>query len=112
MAKNWETLAREKREAILAAIPAEWRLKTIPSHEEVKDITGPYIEQFLSKKEKEITNTDAVGIVEKTKAGTWTAVEVAKAFCHRAALAHQLVSGVQCFRLNLWMLMKEDELFA
>jgi len=92
MAKDWQTLARKKREAILAAIPLEWCLKSIPEAGEVKDITGAYIEQYLSADEKEITNTDAVGIVGKTKSGVWSAVDVTKAFCHRAALAHQLVS--------------------
>jgi amidase len=92
MTEDWKTLANQKRESILAAIPPEWRLKSIPAIEEVKDITGPYIEQFLSPKEVEITNTDAVGIVSKAKAGAWSAVEIAKAFCHRASLAHQLTN--------------------
>lgn len=33
------------------------------------------------------------GVVAKhTVSGSWSAVEVTKAFCHRAALAHQLVN--------------------
>jgi len=51
-----------------------------------------YIREFLSEREVLITETDAVGIAEKTTKGDWTAVEVIKAFCHRASLAHQLVS--------------------
>ncbi|KIW04342.1 uncharacterized protein PV09_04632 [Verruconis gallopava] len=92
MAKDWKTVAEEKRESILKAIPAEWKLQSIPTVEQVKDVTGGYIEQFLSPKEVEITNTDAVGIVGKAKSGTWSAVEITKAFCHRAALAHQLTN--------------------
>jgi len=88
---HWQTLAQQKRDSITAAIPKEWVLPSIPTVEEQKDVTGPYIWQFLSEKEKEITETDAVGIVQKTTGGTWSAVEVTKAFCHRAAIVHQLV---------------------
>jgi hypothetical protein len=93
MATNWETLAAQKREEIKGAIPKEWIIPSIPTVEEVKDITGSYIQQFLTPKEIEITETDAVDIVKNTTTGVWSAVEVTKAFCHRAALAHQLVCG-------------------
>ncbi|KAK0278665.1 hypothetical protein LTR35_004364 [Friedmanniomyces endolithicus] len=89
---DWKQKGKDKAESVLALIPKEWRLEKIPSAEEQRDVTGPYIQQFLSKEEVAITETDAVGIVTKTTAGTWSAVEVAKAFCHRAALAHQLVN--------------------
>lgn len=91
MSTDWKAIATKKRESILAAIPKDWRID-VPSIEDVKDVTGPYIEQYLSAKEIEITNTDAVGIVQNAKVGTWSAVEITKAFCHRAALAHQLTS--------------------
>ncbi|EXJ80131.1 hypothetical protein A1O1_08273 [Capronia coronata CBS 617.96] len=92
MVADWKSRAKAKRDAILNSIPTEWRLSNIPSPEEQKDVTGPYIQQFLTKPEIEITETDAVGIAEKVAAGSWTAVDVTKAFCHRAALAHQLVN--------------------
>ena len=89
---DWKKIGKEKAESVLNLIPKEWRLQTVPSAEEQRDITGGYIQQFLDKREVEITETDAVGIVKNTTSGTWTAVEVAKAFCHRAAIAHQLVN--------------------
>ena len=92
---DWRQLAAEKRASILAAIPNEWRIEAVPSPEEQKDVTGAYIQQFQSAREVEITETDAVGIVQKTSTGAWSVVEVAKAFCHRAALAHQLVRQYQ-----------------
>ncbi|EXJ86327.1 hypothetical protein A1O3_03278 [Capronia epimyces CBS 606.96] len=92
MAADWESRAKAKRDAVLNLIPAEWRLKDIPSREEQKDVTGSYIQQFLTEPEVEITETDAVGLADKIAAGKWSAVEVTKAFCHRAALAHQLVN--------------------
>lgn len=88
---TWQELAKAKRESILGAIPDKWRLPFIPSVEEQRDVTGKYIQQFLTEWEIEITETDAVGILAKTTTGAWKAVEVTEAFCHRAALAHQLV---------------------
>lgn len=94
---TWEILAKEKREAVNALIPPKWLLSSIPSVEEQRDVTG-YIQQFLSPRELEITETDAVGIVQKTTTGIWKARDVTEAFCHRAALAHQLV-GI-CYLLS------------
>jgi len=92
---DWKTLAKEKRDSVNALIPQAWRLTTpLPPATEQRDVTGKYIQQFLSPREIEITETDAVGIVKHTVAGEWTAVEVTEAFCHRAALAHQLVCFV------------------
>lgn len=86
-------MAEAKRQAIHDSIPKEWRLPSIPSAEEQKDVTGPYVRQFLTSAEVEITETDAVNIASKIASGTWSAVDVTKAFCHRASIAHQLVSN-------------------
>jgi amidase len=89
---GWEVLATEKRDFVNALIPKSWLLSTpLPSSLEQRDVTGKYIQQFLSPREIEITETDAVGIVKNTTSGAWKAREVAEAFCHRAALAHQMV---------------------
>jgi hypothetical protein len=88
----WKVQAAQKRDSVNALIPAPWRLPCpVPSAAEQRDVTGEYIQQFLSPREILITETDAVGIVEKTTAGAWKARDVAQAFCHRAALAHQMV---------------------
>lgn len=89
---DWQTLAKQKRDSVNALIPEQWLLKLpIPSAQEQRDVTGKYIQQYLTPREVEITETDAVGIVKKTTSGIWKAREVTEAFCHRAALAHQLV---------------------
>lgn len=90
MVSDWESLAKQKKEDTLESIPQKWRLSKIPTVEEQKDVTQ-YVQQFLDKKEVDITETDAVGIAEKVASGEWSAVEVTEAFSHRAALAHQLV---------------------
>ena len=89
--KDWRAVAQEKRDSITASIPSEWHISNVPSAQAQRDVTGKFIQQYLDQKEIEITETDAVGIAKKTKTGQWKAVDVAKAFCHRAALAHQLV---------------------
>lgn len=89
---GWKEAAKEKADSINNLIPKEWRIEKVPSVEEQRDVTGSYIHQFLSKEEIEITETDAVGIVAHTSTGKWKSVDVAKAFCHRAALAHQLLN--------------------
>ena len=89
---DWRAKGKAKADSIIDLIPREWRLESIPTVEEQRDVTGAYIQKFLTKEEVAITETDAVGIVCNTTGGIWSAVEVAKAFCHRAALAHQLVN--------------------
>lgn len=98
MSEDWKAKAGEKRQAILDSLPQKWRfpLSSIPDVEQQRDVTGTYIQQFLSPREIEITETDAVGIAKQTTTGQWTAVEVTEAFCHRASLAHELVSLFAC----------------
>jgi amidase len=91
MTRPWQERAQEKRDAILAAIPEEWRIENPPVEEQV-DVTGTYVHQYLTDREVEITETTADNIVGKIAKGEWKSEEVARAFCHRAALAHQLVS--------------------
>lgn len=92
LGSDWATSASAKRNAVLEQLPNEWKIPgPIPSPEELPDATGRGIQQYLSPREIEITETDAIGIVEKTCSGQWTSLEVTKAFCHRATVAHQLV---------------------
>lgn len=94
---TWRAKGEAKRQSILGAIPEKWIIPDIPSPEEQQDVTGAYIQQFLNRREIEITESDAVDIVAETTSGSWTALEVAEAFCHRAALAHQLVNKISIF---------------
>ena len=89
---TWEDIAKAKREAIDDSIPQQWRIGNIPSASEKRDVTGVYVRQWLTDGEIEITEMDATDIVEKTCSGIWSSEEVARAFCHRASIAHQLVN--------------------
>ena len=91
----WQNTARAKQQAILDAIPPKWRIQgSISPVSEVANVTGDYIEQVLSPREIAITSADAVVITEHTTSGKWSSVEVTEAFCHRAAIAHQLVCWI------------------
>jgi amidase len=92
-ARDWEAAARKKRESVNNLIPVCWQLsQPLPPPEEQKDVTDDYIRRFLSLREVEITESDAAEIVKQTTTGRWKAREVAAAFCHRAAIAHQMVN--------------------
>jgi amidase len=104
---SWQLKGEVKRQSILNAIPEKWRLESsVPPATEQRDVTGDYIRQYLTEREIEITETDAVGIIEQTSTGHWSVVEVTEAFCHRAALAHQLVSLYNSQYINLIYLNK------
>ncbi|KAL8909509.1 MAG: hypothetical protein Q9207_000189 [Kuettlingeria erythrocarpa] len=70
---DWQRLAKAKLEAINESIPREWRVESLPSREQQRDVTGGFLHQYLSDEETEITEADATEIVEKTSTGQWTA---------------------------------------
>ena len=91
---DWKIVAKTKFDSLSSSIPQQWRLPgPIPSPDEKSDVTGSFIEQYLTQRETEITAASAVEIVRKISGGDWLAEEVTKAFCHRASLAHQLVGS-------------------
>ncbi|KAJ9502966.1 hypothetical protein H2202_001118 [Exophiala xenobiotica] len=88
---HWKETAQRRREAQLAAIPEEWRLKSIPP--DFKD-SRYVIERsgVLTPLELEITSTiGARKILRRYEDGSWTCEAVVRAFCKRAALATQLI---------------------
>jgi amidase len=89
----WENRARKKRQSVLDAIPKPWRLSpsTISAFGEHRNLTQAP-RSLMSKDELIITESSAVAILENMHAGVWSAVTVTSAFCHRAAIAHQLVN--------------------
>ncbi|KAJ6128877.1 hypothetical protein N7471_010094 [Penicillium samsonianum] len=112
---SWRLKGEAKRESVLNAIPEKWRLKDpVPPAIELRDVTGNYIRQYLTEREITITETDAVDIVAQTSTGRWSALEVTEAFCHRAALAHQLVNCLHevFFEAAIKDAKEQDEYFA
>ena len=77
-------------------IPKAWVLKSADLEEakEQRKLTGPFIEKFLGDSHVSIIRNDSVQLVEKIKFRQYTALEVAQAYCHTAAIAQQIVG--QC----------------
>ncbi len=94
----WQSKAAAKKAAILASIPEEWRLSPaqLKLAEGKRDITGPFIQQFLDDAEVTIISLDSVPIVEAIKSRKLSTVQVTRAFCKTAAIAHQIV----CYCFN------------
>ena len=109
--EDWQSLAKAKRNSINNSIPLEWRLTSVPSAEEQRDVTGEFIRRSLSEEEIAITETEAPGILSNLAKGQWKAEAVVKAFCHRASTAHQLVSfSYQYYRLKHQIHINSDQL--
>lgn len=92
---SWKLAGEHKRNALLALIPPEWRLThPLPSPTEVPDLRKGTIQSYLSSREVMITEMDCLSLLEQLASGRLSSREVTMAFCHRAALAHQMVSQV------------------
>lgn len=91
---SWKDRAAAKRAETLNKIRPEWRLSAddIERANRQRDITGSFIEQFLDKDEVSVTSLTSVPLLETLAEQKLSAVQVATAFCRRAAVAHQIVS--------------------
>ena len=91
MSAHWRDIVAEKRARQLAAIPKEWLIS--PPSNTVKDVTR-IPDDFLSPREKEITNTiDVAVLLAKLASAEWSSLEVTTAFYKRAIIAQQVVSN-------------------
>ncbi|KAI0031973.1 amidase signature domain-containing protein [Vararia minispora EC-137] len=90
--KDWKSIVLSKREALFARIPEAWRLSSVPAANELRDAVH-FPRQFMSERAYDITETlDARALLDKIASGHYTAYEVVEAFCHRAAIAQQVVN--------------------
>ncbi|CDK28678.1 unnamed protein product [Kuraishia capsulata CBS 1993] len=89
MSNSYLEVAASKRESNLAKIPKEWLLKSIPPPEEVPNVSK-FLPNILSDQEMAIITSTATELVATIADGKLTALEVTKAFCHSAAVNHQL----------------------
>lgn len=89
---NYQEIAQRKRQLRDDQFIKEW---LVPEEElpKDKDVTAWITTSgHLKPKEIEITEANAIAIVNNIKARTWSAYEVAAAFAHRASIAHQLTN--------------------
>lgn len=91
--ETWQEIAARKRAALLASIPEEW---TVPQDllppQSQDDVTAwPEESGWFTAEELAITNLTASELTPKLASGALKSLDVTKAFCKRAAAAHQLV---------------------
>ncbi|KAF5635107.1 general amidase [Fusarium tjaetaba] len=89
---SWESRAAAKRAATLDKIPPEWRLSSedLERAQSQRDITGSFIEQLLDEDTVSITALKTVEILNALSERELPATKVVRAFCQRAAVAHQI----------------------
>ena len=89
----WEAIAAKKRASTRARIPQDWTLTKDQLREasQQQNLTGKFIEKYLSDQEIKITRLPATVIVSHVRNGIYSALSVTKAFCKRTAIAQQMV---------------------
>jgi amidase len=92
--QSWQDKAAAKVLRTRSKIPPEWTLTEtdLEDAKRQRQLTGAFIEKFLDKGELEITRTDSVPLVAKIRDGQYTSLQVTRAYCKTAAIAHQIVS--------------------
>lgn len=92
--QKWEQVALAKRAALAELIPTEYRVPQdkLPSESQLDVTTWPKESGWFSQKELEITDSTASQVLKQIASKTWTAEEVTRAFCKRAAAAQQLTN--------------------
>ncbi|KAH3663400.1 hypothetical protein OGAPHI_005390 [Ogataea philodendri] len=96
----WKVKATEKRAAREACIPKEWKFESPYSEKDDVSVVD-LVPTHLSEKELEITNiTDPERLALKIATKQYTSKEVALAFSHRAAVAHQYTNCVTEFMFD------------
>jgi amidase len=90
---TWKVKAEAKTQATLEKIAKDWRLpkSELQKAAAQRDITGPFIQQYLEPSELEIIQQEATTLVSKLQKGLVTAKQVTLAFCKTASIAHQIV---------------------
>jgi amidase len=88
---DWKAKGEAKKRAIRASIPAEWIVEGITPETTERALDFPF-QKYLTTEEMEITGLSVVELLARIAKGQYQAVTVARAFAHRAAIAHQLVN--------------------
>ncbi|KAH0559168.1 hypothetical protein GP486_004292 [Trichoglossum hirsutum] len=92
-------MAQAKVADTMSKIPQEWVLDQADLEDAKKQrrLSGPFIEKFLDKGELEVIRDDSMSLVEKVKSSQYTALQVARAYCKTAAIAHQIIMFDKAF---------------
>lgn len=113
---DWEQRAAKKRQALRDSIPSEWIIpaELLPA-ESVDDVTKfPETSGWFTPEELAITNSSVVDLLPKLASGELKSETVTRAFCKRAAAAHQLTNCLSetCFSRAFETAKRLDEHLA
>lgn len=87
----WKDIVERKKKFLQSQIPEEWILQDIKSADEEPNVSN-YLEKLLDSREIYITNLTLDELLAEQLTGKLSALEIAKAFTHRAALTHQITN--------------------
>lgn len=91
--RDYRLIAAEKVAQRSSKIPQNWLISAESSKDATHLLNIPSSCGVLNEVEIEVTSEyDATALIEKLRAGDFTAEQVAVAFCKRAAIAQQLAS--------------------
>lgn len=95
--RQWKHPAQLKAKDTLAKIPEEWILTNtiIEEAKTLSNLTGDFIQRQLRPEENAITELESTDLAVKIANRELTSEAVTRAFCKRAAYAHQLVSPIR-----------------
>ena len=114
--EDWQSISARAKQRLADSISPEWRIppdKMPPADQlDVRDV--PRTCGILSQNELEITDSYATEILSQIASGAWKAEAVTRAFCKRAAIAHQLTNclTVTLFSTALERARELDAFFA
>ncbi len=89
--KPWQEISAEECAALQASIPKAWLLKDPPPASRLNVMNVPYESGIMTPEELELTEKDATELLELLHSGKLKSYDLTRAFCKRAAIAHQLV---------------------
>ncbi|KAF1954682.1 acetamidase [Byssothecium circinans] len=90
---KWQSIARQKKDEQFQRIPGAWRLPQLPASDVTNHLHVPRECGLLSNRELSLTEGyDAVELAEAIRRREVSCKDVARAFCKRAAIAHQLTN--------------------
>jgi amidase len=89
---SWQDRAAAKVAATASQIPQHWRISLEDRNraKELRNLTGSFIESFLSKQEIAIIRLDSCALTLKLASRALKSLEVVEAYCKTAAIAHQI----------------------
>ncbi|KJZ75310.1 hypothetical protein HIM_05236 [Hirsutella minnesotensis 3608] len=112
----WKEIGARKRQALLDTIPKEWRIpaQLLPPADQDNVIDWPETSGWFTDEELAITDLTTSELLPRLASGDLKSEVVTKAFCKRAAAAHQLTNCLSeiCFDRAITTAKARDEHLA